>query len=409
MNVTTDQTARDATATDCESDLEELLSESPADAERRASNRLSLSEGDALVLYGAGNLGRHVLARLRTLNIEPVAFADDTPSKQGSIIDGLRVLTPREVIERFGARSLFAVTILNPAASFLKVKRGLEILTEDLSKSLTRVRVVSFLELAWKYPESFLPHYQFELPRDVLTNVNEIRRAFRLFADEESRRQFVAHLRFRLRLDFDALPRANFGDYFPEDVVPELSDKATFIDCGAFDGDTVRRFVERQRGRFREIHAFEPDAENFRRLHEYAAGLDAHERVHLYRAAVGARRGRARFDSSGDMASTLSDAGVEEVDVLPVQEVVSFNDDGGPLFLKFDVEGAEADALEGAARLIERARAFVAVCVYHRPDDLWELPLKLAALAPAHRLFLRTQGEDGMDVVCYAVPPREDS
>jgi FkbM family methyltransferase len=379
--------------TDAAHALEELLSESTADAARRAAERFTLGEGDALALYGAGLLGRHVLARLRAAGVEPAAFADDTPSKQGTRVDGLPVVSPREFAARHGKRAVFAVTIFNPASSFLRVSRALS--------ERTRARVFSFLELAWKYPDSLLPHYQFELPQRVLAKAPAVRRAFGLFADDESRRQFVSHLRFRLHLDFGALPPSNLGDYFPEGVVPELPADVTFVDCGAFDGDTVRRFVERQRGRFGDVYAFEPDAENFRRLSEYAATLGG--RAHLFRAAVGARRGRLRFDSNAGMASALSDAGGAEVEVLPVQEVVPTRGEG-TLFLKFDVEGAEGDALDGAAELIGLARSLTAVCVYHRPDDLWALPLRLRQLAPGHRLYLRTQGEDGMDVVCYAIP-----
>ncbi len=392
MNASQHQTATDVT----ELELNELLSESSFDAERRAASGFSIGEHDALALYGAGQLGRQVLLRLRSLGIEPEAFADDTPAKQGTSVDGLPIVAPRDFAERLGARAVFVVTIFNPAASFLRISRRLE--------AQTGARVASFLELAWKYSKHFLPHYQFELPQNVLQKAEAIGRGFRVFADAESRRQFVAHLRFRLWLDFAALPASNLGDYFPAGVVPELPPNTTFVDCGAFDGDTVRRFVERQRGRFNEIYAFEPDAENFRRLAEYVATLGAEAgRIHLWRAAVGARRARQRFESNGGMASALSDAGAEEVDVLAIQEVTPWRDEG-VFFLKFDVEGAEAAALEGAAELIKSERTIAAVCVYHKPDDLWELPLQLRALAPDHQLFLRTQGEDGMDVVCYAVP-----
>ena len=105
------------------------------------------------------------------------------------------------------------------------------------------------------------------------------------------------------------------------------------------------------------------------------------------------------------MASALSESGAEEVEVRPVQDVVTARSED-MVFLKFDVEGAEAAALAGAVPLISRDRTIVAVCVYHRPDDLWELPMQLRKLAPEHRLYLRTQGEDGMDVVCYSVPQK---
>ena len=51
------------------------------------------------------------------------------------------------------------------------------------------------------------------------------------------------------------------------------------------------------------------------------------------------------------------------------------------------------------------AKPLVAVSVYHRPEDLWKIPSELQAMNPDYRLFLRTLGHDGMDVICYAVPP----
>ena len=379
-----------------EQDLDEMLGESLEMARQRA--RLCLALGDApLVLYGAGNLGRTVLARLRQVGVEPVAFADDTPAKQGQTIDGLRVMTPQEAVAEVGIHAVFAVTILNPLLSFLEAERRL--------RQLTKARVIPFLSIAWSYPERFLPYYQFELPQHVLPKAADIRSALHVFADNESRRQFVAHIRFRLWLDYKALPASSKGDYFPPDVLAPLPSDVTFVDCGAYDGDTVRRFLGQQGGAFGRIYAFEPDEENCQRLREYVAAMgdEVARRVHVCQAGVGARRERLRFNSTGNMSAAFDGTGDVEVDVLPLQEVVE--DDGSPLYIKFDVEGAEREALVGADPLIRRARPIIAISVYHRPDDLWELPLYLHALDLGYKLFLRTQGEDGMDVICYAVQP----
>lgn len=373
-----------------------MLGESLETARQRA--RLSLAPSDApLVLYGAGNLGQAVLARLRQVGVEPVAFADDTPAKQGQTIDGLRVMTPQEAVAQAGAHTVFAVTILNPLLSFLEAKRRL--------RRLTNARVIPFLRIAWSYPESFLPHYQFDLPQHVLPKAADIRPALHVFADSESRRQFVAHIRFRLWLDYKALPASSKGDYFPPDVLAPLPPDVTFVDCGAYDGDTVRRFLSQQRGAFGRIYAFEPDEKNCQRLREYVAAMggEVAHRVHVCHAGVGARRERLKFNSTGNMSAAFDGTGDAEVDVLPLPEVVE--DDGSALYIKFDVEGAERDALAGAEELIRRARPIIAISVYHRPDDLWELPLYLQALDLGYKLFLRTLGEDGMDVICYAVQP----
>ena len=69
-----------------------------------------------------------------------------------------------------------------------------------------------------------------------------------------------------------------------------------------------------------------------------------------------------------------------------------------------DIEGAELDALEGARRSIQTHRPILSICVYHKQDDLWRIPLFIHALVEDYRLFLRPHEVDGKELVCYAVP-----
>jgi FkbM family methyltransferase len=367
--------------------LEQLLSESPDAAAARAKSALQVN-GAPIVLYGAGTLGTTVANNLRAAGIEAAAFADDTPEKQGTRIAGVPVMTTAEAASRFGDEAIFVVTILNPLLRFVDARKRLQ--------RITNARVVSFLDVAWTYPDSFLPYYQFELPQTVLAKRERIARAAALFADEESRRQFTAQMRFRLHLDYDALPANSHDDYFP-DLLPKLDDDCVFVDCGAFDGDSVRKFLEVQQGRYGAIYAFEPDARNCERLRASVAALP---RVHVHCAAVGDARGKLRFNSTGNMSAALSSSGGVEVDVVRVDEIVPATP--AQTYVKYDVEGGEWEALRGTERLLT-TRPLLAVSIYHRPDDLWELPLYLDSLGLGYKLYLRTQGEDGMDVICYAI------
>ena len=137
------------------------------------------------------------------------------------------------------------------------------------------MRVISFLHLAWRHPQTCLPYRQFESPPNLLKKAADIRRGFQLFADDESRRQFAAHLRFRLRLDYPALPPGAPDNYFPPGLLPALPANAVFVDCGAYDGDTIRAFLAHQGGRFRSIFAFEPDPQNYEQLRSYVSSLQA--------------------------------------------------------------------------------------------------------------------------------------
>ena len=82
----------------------------------------------------------------------------------------------------------------------------------------------------------------------------------------------------------------------------------------------------------------------------------------------------------------------------------SLVDGGRPTFIKLDIEGFEVDALQGARKTIQREAPVLAVCVYHRQDHLWRIPLLLSSLRGDYAFFLRPHNEEGWDLLCYAVP-----
>jgi FkbM family methyltransferase len=342
-----------------------------------------------------------ILSRLRGSGIEPVAFADETPSKQGQSLDGVPILGLADAVARYANNAVFAVTILNPDLRFLEAERRLR---QHGVRS-----VISFLHLARHFPDRLLPYLQFEIPQNLVVKRADIFRALRLFTDDESRRQFVAHIRFRLLLAFDALPEGADGDYFSAEFLAPLPADTTFVDCGAYDGDTIRLFLQHRKDGFREILAFEPDPGNYARLRSYVAGLPTAigRLITTYPMGVGARRERATFSATGNMGASFDGAGNCVVETIALHEVIP--GDLRSLFIKLDVEGAEDAALAGAEPLIRGAKPLLAVSVYHRPDDLWTIPLDLHAMNPDYRLFLRTLGHDGTDVICYAVPPERVS
>jgi hypothetical protein len=62
------------------------------------------------------------------------------------------------------------------------------------------------------------------------------------------------------------------------------------------------------------------------------------------------------------------------------------------------------DALEGARKTIQRHAPILAICVYHRQDHVWRIPLLLRQWRDDYAFFLRPHNEEGWDLVCYAVP-----
>ena len=72
-------------------------------------------------------------------------------------------------------------------------------------------------------------------------------------------------------------------------------------------------------------------------------------------------------------------------------------------FIKLDIEGAERDALIGAKKIIEEQMPKIAVCVYHKPNDLWKVPLLIKSINKKYKIYLRHYSTQLYETVCYAV------
>jgi FkbM family methyltransferase len=222
-------------------------------------------------------------------------------------------------------------------------------------------------------------------------------------ADEASRTEYLIQLSYLLSakdcIDIAIAPEPEW--YFPRELVP-LASNEVFVDCGAFDGDSVLAFLAACQSRFKAVLAFEPDPIAVGRLRRRIDQLPGsiRGRIGIAQAAVGESAGTLRFDGEGTPGSHLSKDGSLTVDCVRLDDALA---NVAPTFIKMDIEGAEQGALAGAAETIRRSRPVLAICVYHLQEDLFRIPLLIKQLAPDYRLFMRRQGGEG-DLICFAIP-----
>jgi FkbM family methyltransferase len=230
--------------------------------------------------------------------------------------------------------------------------------------------------------------------------------AYDMLADESSRREFCSQIRWRVLLDPQILPLlANSKDmYFPAELF-RISEREVLVDCGAFDGDSIRTFLERSAGRFQHIYAFEADSANLEALTNYRDSLipEVRERITILPYAVGRENGTVRFAAEGFVGSRVANSG--RTQDVPCRTLDSALAKVEPTLIKMDIEGSELDALRGAQQTTRRSRPVFAVCAYHKCDHLWIIPKLLRAANPDYRIFLRRYAEDCWETVYYAVPP----
>ncbi|HEY3929654.1 MAG TPA: FkbM family methyltransferase [Candidatus Koribacter sp.] len=376
--------------------LARMKAEPPAETAERARwtfDNLARPFVDNFVLFGAGPLGKLMLRRLQQAGVEPVAFADNNQKLWGTRIEGIEVFSRPEAVERFGKHAAFVVTVYNGAA-----------LRKQLRNDGCQ-HVVPFAALWWKYADAFLPDLGVDLPQNLLPQEKEIQAAYELVADEASRKEILDQLRWRFWLDDSEMspPLPARDTYFPNELIAPPPDGEAYVDCGAFDGASIRDFLAHAQGPVRHIYATEPDPGSRELLAKFGETLppELQREFTVWPYALGSAPGTVRFAAVGDVTSKV---GSGELEV----ECRTFDDlpwSVPPTYIKMDIEGAEPDAIRGGKKLWNRDKPVIVACLYHRSEHLWQIPLLIHELAPEYRLYLRRYAEENWETVCYAVPP----
>lgn len=177
----------------------------------------------------------------------------------------------------------------------------------------------------------------------------------------------------------------------------------TFVDCGVLDGDTTFDFARWCHGNYRKIFAFEADKDNY---DVCKANLSKLTDVVLYNLGVWDSAQILRFNNtSTGFSSVREDNATLEKDSIVEIKTCALDDvlkDEEITFIKMDIEGAELKALQGAATIISRQKPKLAISVYHKPEDIWEIPDLLLELNPEYKFRLRHYGPSAYETVFYA-------
>lgn len=351
-----------------------------------------------VVIFGCGHLGRWTLDGATGAGLNVLAFADNRQQNWGTRIAGVEVMSPQEAVRRYNEEAFFVVAIYNGSAP-----------RKQLAE-LNCKRVVPYPLFFWQFSQHMPFEDRLELPNRVLANPAAIEAGYAVLGDEKSRREFTAQLRWRCWLDYDCLPQPDPPDemYYAPDLV-RLGQEEVLADCGAFDGDSIRMFLDRVDGRFRYIYAIEPDAKNRAALDQYLSSLpdDVAHRISVLPFGLSDRDEVVSFDASGTVGSrVVAEAGSESIQCRRLDDIL---DGSQPTLIKMDIEGAEPRAILGAAATISSSRPVLAICAYHKCEHLWTLPALIHDALPEYRIFLRRYAEDCWETVYYAIPPERSA
>ena len=364
-----------------------------------ASSSLLAERGKrtGVLLFGAGNTGRQIAARCEAGGVGGVlGFVDDVRGGKGETISNIPIFSRAEALAKFGPDILVVVCIYKVGCFFPKLEESLTASGFNLVRSLP--------DFARAHPGALMPFSFFSDVQILFDHRSEIVELYNALADEHSKIILSRWVNFRLSHQYHGMDRFDSHIYYPEFLTADLADPFLFVDCGAYDGDSIKGLLAWRSGRPARAIAFEPDPTNFLRMKEKVSPWveSGALTVDLHQAAVGARAGSMGFSETGDESAHIDASGARQVAVVTVDEVLQ----GGKQrasYIKYDIEGYEVDALIGSQLAIKSHAPMLAISLYHRPDDLWVLPRMIREWQPRYRLYLRQHAEEGIDTVLYAI------
>ena len=189
------------------------------------------------------------------------------------------------------------------------------------------------------------------------------------------------------------------SQYFTLEELPcECSDEV-FVDVGCYDGMSTVAFSRWCGGG--KSYGFEPDEQNAKRIFGVLKSKGV-ANFELIRKGAWDENGFLGFVSGENSMSHVSEGKQDGTDSIEVVKLDDALKGKRVTYIKMDIEGAEYKALVGARELITTQKPKLAICVYHKPQDIWELPDLILKMNPDYKFYLRHYSFQYDETVLYA-------
>lgn len=340
-----------------------------------------------IIIYGTGTIGTHIFKYLQTQNIEISGFCVDTQYlSSNTSFHSIPIYASSQVDSYFERYNIIIGFDINHS-TFLSLK-------EILFKRCNHFY--------------FLPHIDFMPPIEYTffqENLQRFQQTYFLLNDDLSKQTMVAYINSKLHslLGCELLDLWQGHQYFTDFIHLPTDEPLVFVDCGAFTGDTLVDFIQFANTNIVKYYAFEPDPVNRLKLAETIE----HEQstyVEIVPKGTWSKKTTLSFNISGNSASCINENGNTTIEVTSIDDVIN---DEFVSFIKMDVEGSEFESLKGARNTILQHMPILAICVYHKPEDLITIPQYIASFETAEKkytFYLRHHSALLNETVLYAIP-----
>jgi len=314
-----------------------------------------------IVLYGTGNGADKIVKQLNKNGIKIDGIFSSDGFKKNKVFYGHSVCDYKTLKDNFGEMIILVCFGSDRSEVIENIKR----LSQENELYLPDVPV---------YGKEI---FDIEFARK---NADKLKCAYNMLADEHSKKVFENTVYFKItgKADFLFEIESERSEVF--DIL-NFGNQETFLDLGAFNGDTVEEFILHTK-LYKEIIAVEPDSRNFKKL---TLNTEKCKNIILINAAIGNENSTVSFSKQhgrglGDTSKTV------EVKCTTVDTIAK---NTSPTYIKMDVEGNEINTILGAQNTIKTLLPKMRIACYHNSTDIFEIPLLIKEITPQYKIYMR--------------------
>jgi FkbM family methyltransferase len=248
--------------------------------------------------------------------------------------------------------------------------------------------------------------------RNILKNKRKIIKAYNLLKDQKSKSIFLNLLSIYITHKPSRIKFENPDDqYFPNKIFRK-KDYEYFINCGAFIGDTFNKYFLKYSKIMKKCILIEPDPKNFSFLKKNINknfNSKSTKKVKLLNVACSNKESKLNFITNKGLSSRIiknANFHRNSKNLIQVQsakiENISLGTHNKIWYLSIDSEGYEKEILLGSKKLIKNEKLNMAISVYHKITDIWEIPLLINKFSKNYKLYLRNYSGFVYETILYA-------
>lgn len=268
---------------------------------------------------------------------------------------------------------------------------------KEVVKYIDEELIMETNEIYKMIPQCYELIEPFKYKKYLKDNIDRINNLLNSLEDDKSIKTLNNVIKMRLSWN-EKYTDEIFEDnmYFIEEI--KMTSKEVFIDGGAYNGDTIDKFLCRVGSKFDKIYCFEPGKEQYEQLENKVSKYNFKNKISIYNKGLFSKNMGVGFSGIGTGFHMNINDNENEYRVISIDEC-NLN----PTLIKLDVEGSELETLKGSIETLKKYKPNLAVCVYHKAVDILEIFECINNLGIKYKFYLRHHSKTINDTVLYAV------